>query len=206
MRFILFVFLFLSLFNTLYADEPQSSADEIISASDPILKQLLHANRELNKRLQDQQNKIDEMLKERDEAYQKFNDMIKQLEEKREALKKELEEKINNLQKQNDSSNYEIKKLRSEHDREIHSMQITIDALQEKLANDFDTVTFGGVEFVKIPAGTFVMGTDEPTQKNCMSWDGGKTCINAKCPAMKSSFQNRFLFLNMKSHRDNGNK
>lgn len=192
-RIYIVVFFVLLSTSLITADESQTSGEIVISASDPILKQLLHANRELTKRLQEQHETIESIRKETEEAKQQFQELLKQLDEKREALKSELENRINESSKQNDELNNELKSLRDKHEREVHNMQSIIDRLKEILANDFDTVTFDGIEFVKIPAGTFVMGTDESTQKQLQDIGWWKNLYNCEMPSREIEITNPFF-------------
>lgn len=110
-------------------------------------------------KLQQQRDAQTEAEKKEDAALKKDIDDLrkliqenqKKLDEQREALKKENEE----LKKKIDSADNGRKTL-------AKSSQGAINTIRERILRDFETQVFDGIDFVRIPAGSFTMGTSEP--------------------------------------------
>ncbi len=95
-------------------------------------------------------DKIGELKKKLEDLTKQIETQTKALEEREKALKKKDEE----FQKKLDESREERKSLLARQEREIN-------LLKEKMLGDYESATFDGVEFVKIPAGTFEMGSSD---------------------------------------------
>ncbi|MGI6457608.1 MAG: SUMF1/EgtB/PvdO family nonheme iron enzyme [bacterium] len=116
---------------------------------------------------------LKERLSEQSRQVEELKQSGKRNAERCEKMLEELREGVNELEKKLKSEpKQEIDELRGEINKKLdHAAQERngivkhfermIDSVKEKLARDYEVVEFHGIEFIKVPAGSFRMGTTD---------------------------------------------
>ncbi|GEM_PF-5297707 len=102
---------------------------------------------------------IEEAERSRQSERETLEKRLAELAEQNEALKKLIEENHRLGQGADEEIRKQLEALAARGDAVDRNHKRVIDVLKERAARDFETVRFDGVDFLKIPAGEFTMGT-----------------------------------------------
>ncbi len=193
-RLLSLLLIYLAMFSPLASfcsdEEKQPSLEDIIRQQQTTIQ-------ELKQRLMEQSKEINALK----EAYQKnreqdrneIENAIKELRGQLQEFREDYNQEINDIEFNIKNTRDSLKQAENSGVVQIKELHKRINMLQEQLLDNFDVGMFDGIEFVKIPAGSFVMGTVEEKAAQLKEKGYWKSFYECETPAREVKITKPFL-------------